>query len=272
MTSHLYKLEGAGNDFVLGIGDWAERLATTPALVARLCRRRFGIGGDGALAVFADGARRLRLVYRNADGSPADFCANGTRCAARAGVELLGLEPDLVVETGWVDVPAVVRGSAVTLTLPPPTDAPRRMTLAASGTPWTAWLLEIGVPHLVIEVDMAESFDLAALAPPLRRHSALSDGGANVNVVHDDDDGRLVVRTWERGVENETLACGSGVVAAALVSMAQRRIRILEVVPRSGQILQVEALGEPPECGTRLTGPAHLLAELSPCEELLAGF
>ena len=123
--------EGAGNDFVLGVGAWAGRLDSEPDLVRRLCDRRRGIGADGTLSLTAVGAGRVRLGYRNADGGEAVFCANGTRCAARAAVELLGCDPMVVVETGWAEVPAVVDGSQVSLELPPPEAGPRDPVIAA---------------------------------------------------------------------------------------------------------------------------------------------
>jgi diaminopimelate epimerase len=265
----LLKVEGAGNDFVLGSGRWAERIAAEPLLVARLCDRRRGLGADGALALFPEAADRLRLVYRNRDGSVAAFCANATRCAARVGVELLGLAPCLEVHTGWVPIPARVAGAAVTLDLPGPVPAPRPLTLTAGGRVWTGWFLTVGVPHLVLPVADLDLLDLPSVAPPLRCHPLLGPDGANVSFVHYCSDGVLAVRSWERGVEGETLACGSGVVAAALVAMAGSERRVLECLPRSGDPLLVEAIGEPPGCPSRLTGPARIVARLEPTSELL---
>ncbi len=118
MNHRLLKVEGAGNDFLLGIGDWARRLADEPDLVARLCDRRRGLGADGVLALSQESSSRVRLIYRNTDGSPSPFCGNGTRCAARVAVELLGLASPLVVETDWAAIPAEVVGPLVTLELP----------------------------------------------------------------------------------------------------------------------------------------------------------
>jgi len=98
VRSEIYKLEGAGNDFVLGVGAWAGRLDSEPDLVRRLCDRRRGIGADGTLALEAVATDRVRLGYRNADGGEAVFCANGTRCAARAAVELLPMAPAVPLE------------------------------------------------------------------------------------------------------------------------------------------------------------------------------
>jgi len=271
VRSALFKVEGAGNDFVLGVGAWAGRLDNEPDLVRRLCDRRRGIGADGTLALEALGADRVRLGYRNADGSEAVFCANGTRCAARAAVELLGCDPMVVIETSWADIPAAVDGSSVSLELPPPQSGPQRPEAAEPDGLSNGLSLKIGVPHLVIETTELTDLDLAVVAPPLRRHAAFGSEGANVNFYEVEKDGALRVRTWERGVEAETLSCGSGMTAVALVVMADRRTDRVELVPLSGDRLVVEALGKPPVCATRFTGPARFVAKLDPSEDLLRG-
>ena len=134
-TGALWKMEGAGNDFLLGAGRWAERLAEDEALVADLCRRHRGIGADGVLALFPESGRGLRLVYRNADGSRAAFCANGTRCAALAAVRFLGFPPDLILVTDRMEVRARVweGDGRVRLDLPRPTFLRPELTLEAAG-------------------------------------------------------------------------------------------------------------------------------------------
>jgi len=267
----LLKVEGAGNDFLLGIGDWAERLAADAALVARLCRRRRGLGADGALAVFPHGETAVRVHYRNSDGTRAAFCANGSRCAARAGSELLGLGPALEVVTDWAALPAVVEGDRVTLELPAPPSGPKELALEAAGQTWRCWFLELGVPHLVVSIRSGlEELVLDRVAPSLRAHPQLGAEGANVTFVADGGTDRISVRSWERGVEGETLSCGSGVVAAGLIWAAHRRARRLTVATRSGEDLVVEAVGEPPVCASRLEGRARFLARLEPLDELLA--
>jgi diaminopimelate epimerase len=268
---HLLKVEGSGNDFLLGTGAWADRLGSEPELVRRLCSRRRGIGADGTLALTVVSERTARIVYRNADGGEARFCANGTRCAARAAVDLLGVAPSLTVRTAWTDIPAVVERDTVSLELPPATAAGGQSHVQASPPLGTVSSVEVGVPHLVVEsrAPLGE-LDLNLLAPPLRAHPALGPEGANVNIFSSADDGVVEVRSWERGVEGETLSCGSGLVAVALVVMADRGLRTLRLRPASGDLLTVEARGEPPACAARLTGPARIVAEIRPAEELLA--
>jgi diaminopimelate epimerase len=269
VRSELYKLEGAGNDFLLGVGSWARRLESEPLLVRGLCDRRRGIGADGTLALEAIDADRVRLGYRNADGSEGAFCGNGTRCAARAAVELLGCPQKVVIETGWAQIPAAVDGSSVCLELPPPQARPTRVEVALPEGISSGLLVKIGVPHLVIETTGLADLDLEEVGPPLRRHAAAGPEGANVDFFEVEPGGALKVRTWERGVEAETLSCGSGMVAVALVVMAERGADHIELLPLSGDRLFVEALGAPPVCETRFTGPARFVAKIDPAEEFL---
>lgn len=269
MRPRLFKVEGAGNDFLLGIGAWADRLAHDADLVRRLCHRRLGVGADGAIALTAESSDRVRLVHRNADGGEAEFCANGTRCAARAAVELLGCEARLVVETGWREIPAEVDGSEVKLEIPALSETPGNPAIDTPDGISDLRFLDVGVPHLVAAASDLSGLDLSAVAPPLRSHPALAPHGANVNFYAIDPEGAVRVRTWERGVEGETLSCGSGMVAVALVVMAAHDLRRLVLVPASGDRLTVEALGEPPSCSTRFTGPTRCIAEIEPSDELL---
>jgi diaminopimelate epimerase len=242
-------------------------LAEDGALVARLCNRHRGVGADGALALFRRAADRVALVYRNADGGLASFCANGTRCAARAAVELLACAPELAIETQWVAIPARVSGSEVRLDLPAITGAVG-LEVVVAGATRTARLLTVGVPHLVLWVEDLNGLDLAALAPPLRHDSRLGDDGANIDFVAPTVSG-IRLRSFERGVEDETLCCGSGVVAAGLLELARRGGRKVEVEARSGDVLLVEAAGEAFGGAVSLTGPTRFIAVLEPQPELI---
>ena len=265
MSSRLVKVEGAGNDFLLGTGAWAQRLCDETALVIQLCDRRRGIGADGTLAVFVEGTDAIRLVHHNADGSPSAFCANGTRCAARAAVELLGLPKNLLISTGWVEIPAVVRGTEVSLELPPPS-ASVDLALETDHDRWPGTQLTVGVPHFVASVDDLDCPIIEALGPRLRSHPGLGSEGANIHFVQTRDDGSLGIRSFERGVKTEVDCCGSGVVAAALVRLALTGERTITVVPKSGDRLEVESLGRAPGAPSRLTGPARLVAEIEPLD------
>ncbi len=238
------KMSGAGNDFLV----WGEPVTVGAAeiiAIRRLCRRGTGVGADGVLFVHPDGPGRVIVDYRNADGSVGRFCGNGTRCAARFAV-LRGMAAErLVVKTGWGDVEAHVEKRRVTLSLPEPVAAGRTVSsLDPTGTlARDAFAVAVGVPHVVAFA--AEGVDLAALdlsrfGPALRRHPEMREG-ANANVARVVAPSRLLVRTWERGVEAETLACGSGVVATAVTACALGLARApVALETRSGETLVVD--------------------------------
>ena len=238
------KMSGAGNDFVMFLGapsGGAEEAAT----IRRLCDRRTGIGADGVLFVRRAGAE-IAADYFNADGAAARFCANGTRCAARLAARSLGAGETFVVRTGWGPVGArVAPDGRVTISFPEAVRPGRTLSTLSLGGAIAAEAVEVtvGVPHLVVAVESEEalaSLDLPRLGPPLRHHPEMPEG-ANVNFVAQMGRGSIALRTWERGVENETLACGSGTVASAVVACrAAGEAPPVSARTRSGETLVVD--------------------------------
>ena len=182
---------------------------------------------------------------------------------------MLGCEKRLVVETAWKPIPAEVDGSEVRIEIPALSEAPGLPAIDAPDGVYDLRFLLVGVPHLVAIASNLPGLELSAIGPSLRDHPALAPHGANVNFYEVDSDGAVHLRTWERGVEGETLSCGSGMVAVALVVMEARDLRRVELIPASGDRLIGEALGQPPRCPVRLTGPAHFIAEIEPSEDFL---
>lgn len=268
------KLHGAGNDFLVFDGRADASLEDRlPTLVPSLCDRRLGLGADGVLLLVPLSEGEVRLVYWNADGSEAAFCGNGTRCAARfAAVRWHWKE--MVLRTGFAPIPATVAGDQVTLSLPAPSLVHSVRDLGAGGLRVRAWYLVLGVPHLIVKVPWTDFWKhaLAPLAPELRRHQQLPHGGANVTFVRPQEDGELWARSWERGVEGETLSCGSGAVASALVALAEGwSAAPVAVRTASGRILRVDPDGDPPSSPSRFTGPAEWVANGSVHAEFLGG-
>ncbi len=258
------KLHGAGNDFLLFDGREEPGLASAlPPLVAPLCHRRLGLGADGVLLVLPASASSARVLYWNSDGSEAAFCANGTRCAASFIAARWGWR-EMTLETGYAPVPATVEGADVALDLPAPEEVQPWRELTAAGAEVRGRYLEVGVPHLIVPVEWADFWrrELAPLAPALRSHADLPAGGANVSFVSREGASSLGVRSWERGVEGETLSCGSGDVAAALVALAEGWVAApVAVRTASGRVLTVEPRGRAPHCPSRLSGPAEWIAD-----------
>jgi diaminopimelate epimerase len=237
MKVPFWKLSGAGNDFVLLHG--LPRARSGPALARRLCDRRRGVGADGLLSVARRGGR-ARLDYWNADGSAA-FCGNGTRCGALwASARGLVSGRRFVLDTirGPLEV-ALTGASRAEVRMPAPKGFRLGLRLKALGRAWTVHFVDTGVPHAVVFVPNAASVDVRAAGRALRFHRAFGRAGANVDFV-ERRGGTLILRTYERGVEDETLACGTGVVAAAAVARALGKTRDrVKIRVRGGDVLNV---------------------------------
>ena len=222
-----------------------------------------------------DGPPRIVADYYNADGGASRFCANGTRCAARLAHEKLHAAPELVVQTGWGAVGARVWADGrVTLELPESVAEGRTLETGLGKGILSAEAVEVsvGVPHLVVFLEEGvdlDALDLHTFGPPLRRHPDMPEG-ANANFVKAGKESAIAVRSWERGVEDETLSCGSGTVAAAVVHALRAGAHPpIRVATRSRETLVVDFRLE----GTvardvKLTGDARLLFEgtLDPAE------
>jgi len=222
LPSHFVKMAGGGNDFLVFESDGRFLDMEDRRRLALICRRGLSVGADGALFLSPGETGHVRVDYFNADGGHASFCANGTRCAARYAVRhQLVARVNPTLETGWGPIEARVDGERVTLALPPVSPPGDPIPISGRGLPPTAIPLEVGVPHLVVFLrgDLGK-LAIDRLAPPLRNHPKLPDG-ANVNFVKTAGANRIEVRTFERGVEGETLSCGSGVVAAAIAAGRQ---------------------------------------------------
>jgi diaminopimelate epimerase len=217
MKVPFWKLTGAGNDFVLLEG--LPRGRSGAALARRLCDRRFGIGADGLLVV-SRSRQETRLLYWNADGS-ASFCGNGTRCAAlwtAARGRNASRSFPIRTNRGLRRARLTGRGRAE-VTMPWPRDLRLDLSLKLSGRAVAAHFVDTGVPHCVVFVPDVDSVDVRTLGRALRFHPAFGKAGANVDFVTARR-GALTLRTYERGVEDETLACGTGIVASAVVARA----------------------------------------------------
>jgi diaminopimelate epimerase len=262
-------MAGGGNDFAV-FDDRAEAVADPGELARRLTTRRLSVGGDGIILLRRSERASVRMVYHNADGSLADFCANGTRCAARASV-LLGLAPaEMTIETGYAVVPATVDGDRVTLTLPLPTEVAEEKPLRLrDGSTVRGSYLMVGVPHYVIFIEGdLWSLDIDGRGSEIRRHPDLP-AGANANFVKVTGPSEISVRTWERGVEAETLSCGSGVVASSFMAVRLGKAASpLRVLTRSGIRYAVEVS----EAAVRLTGDARVVYRGETTGETVTGF
>jgi diaminopimelate epimerase len=213
-----YKMSGSGNDFVMvdAINSPSQDL-TAAERVQAICARGTGIGADGLVLLERSWAADFKMLYLNSDGSRADLCGNAALCSVRLAVEL-GIMPvgECHVETDAGVLSARLLPTGPEVDLKPVSDVKQKLPFRlAGGERWIGFALA-GVPHLVVRVDDVEQVDVVGRGRPLRYDPTLSQG-ANVNFVSPDGDGGWRIRTYERGVEGETLACGTGAVATAIV-------------------------------------------------------
>ncbi len=259
--TEFYKLSGAGNDFLALVEPESEPL---PEAIRAWCARGVSIGADGLFTLVREADGVARMIHYNADGGRAELCVNGTRCAARLAFHLGWADAAITVRTDSGDVSAAAAAaSTVRLELPPPTETPEAVTLELNGRTVAGWRTRVGVPHLVIAwTQDLDSAPVAELGPPLRAHAALGDAGANVHWVDYQDRHRFAIRSFERGVEAETLACGSGVLAATLVGVTTGRTELpVEAATRGGFVFEVRGSTANGRCRSwSLAGDARLVA------------
>lgn len=236
-----YKMSGSGNDFILvdnrsGIVD-EENLGP---FIASICRRRVSVGADGVILIEPSDRADFKWRYFNADGGEVEMCGNGGRCAARLAY-LKGIAgPRLRFETRSGVIQAEVNGRRVKLEMPEPTSPDIDYELQVEGKALTVSSIAVGVPHVVIWVVDLERSPVFGLGRTIRYHQRYAPAGTNVNFVKQLDDGTFAIRTYERGVEDETLACGTGSVATALVAAAKGMASSPAVLhTRGGEVLNV---------------------------------
>lgn len=244
-----FKYQGAGNDFIM-VDDRSGHFNLTQNQIARICDRRFGIGADGLILLQKDAGADFRMVYYNADGGESTMCGNGGRCIV-AFAQQLGL-----IQTKTVFVAAdglheaTIEEDLVNLKM---TD------VAEISTDGTVYFLNTGSPHHVEFREGLEGINVAEEGARIRHAPQYSPGGSNVNFAEKMPEDVLKLRTYERGVEAETLACGTGATAAALVLMAQTHRHAVRVEVLGGT-LWVSA--EPAGKGFKniwLKGPAQFV-------------
>lgn len=270
------KMAGGGNDFVM-IDNRSGRIGDASELTKKICTRALSVGADGLILIEHSTRATVRMRYYNRDGSLAAFCANGTRCAARFAFVSVMAGKKMTIETDAGIVGAEIGdGGVVTLTLPPPHAFRAQRPVSVGDKTVRGSSLMVGVPHYVVFLrDDLWVQDIAPLGSAIRTHPELvPDGGANVNFVVVRDDHSIEVRTYERGVEAETLSCGSGVVASAVTSALFGKVKSpVSVLTRSGITLEVsfDARQGAVE-NVQLRGDARIIFRATITPETLEGF
>ena len=235
------KMSGCGNDFVIidnrnGLVDESNLVA----FVTGICRRRMSVGADGVILIEDSPTADFAWRFFNADGSRAEMCGNGARCAARFALMngIAGARMSFETDVGRVH--AQVEGRSVKVKMTDPHGFRRDVPVALSAGEIRVGFIDTGVPHAVAVVADLEAVDVLATGREIRRHAAFGPSGTNADFIRREPAGGIAIRTYERGVEGETLACGTGAVAGALV--AADRLGLESPVPvrtRSGEVITV---------------------------------
>ncbi|MFH1477988.1 MAG: diaminopimelate epimerase [Verrucomicrobiota bacterium] len=240
MKQPFWKMHGAGNDFILLDDRPARFPCADAALIRRLCDRHAGIGSEGLLLVQPSMRGNFRMRFFNPDGVEAGMCGNGARCIARLAHDLGAAPSSMHIETIAGTLAADVLSDAVRLQLPAPTDCRCHQTLALSDRTIRYHAIHTGVPHVVVETQALDGMDVCRIGAGIRHHAAFAPQGTNVNFMTVTGTHALCVRTYERGVEAETPACGTGITACALIAGYLGRVTPpVHVTCKHGDVLEV---------------------------------
>jgi diaminopimelate epimerase len=235
------KMSAAGNDFII----IDNRLHTIAAdrgseLAAHLCRRKLSVGADGLILIEESPRADFKWSFFNADGSEAEMCGNGGRCVARYAVINSIAPPTLTFETLAGVIKAEIMGARVKLQLPLPFDLTCDYKLVLDGESYLLNSITVGVPHVVVFVDDLLNTPVVELGRKIRFADHFRPAGTNVNFARIMNDSTIAIRTYERGVEDETLACGTGSVASALITHEKRETKSpVSVRTQGGEALSV---------------------------------
>ena len=265
MATKFYKMTGSGNDFVMLDG----RTTTPPewpsARIVEICDRRNGVGADGLVILTPEDQHTVRMSFFNSDGSEASMCGNAALCSTTLATRL-GMVPasGMRLATGAGTFPTKTTGRPFVSSLNlPDFELPEVAPIPLEAGEEAIWFSTVGVPHLTVLVQDVEKIDLSHRGRELRFHSGAGRSGANVNFLTPGEPGAWLMRTYERGVEGETLACGTGAVASAVALARFGGGQLpMDIVSRSGKPLAVRAQISG-KCATDvwLTGEGRLVFE-----------
>jgi diaminopimelate epimerase len=236
-----FKMSGSGNDFILI--DNREKVVEENGVsdrIKKVCRRQMSVGADGFILVENSDNVDFKWRFFNADGSLAEMCGNGARCAARFAF-LNGIAgKEMAFETDAGIVRASVSGRDVKIEMPEPKDIKTDYIIELEKGSLSVNSVNTGVPHVVVMVDKLDRVDVVKQGREIRYCKSFAPAGTNVNFMSLQNDGSIAIRTYERGVEDETLACGTGSVAGAVIMAYKEKINSpVKVRTKSGAFLNI---------------------------------
>ena len=236
------KMSGSGNDFI--VIDNRKSMIKTSAkrdFVRKICVPKFSVGADGVIFVENSEKVDFKWDFYNADGSSAEMCGNGARCVAQYAYMKKISSEKISFETVAGIIEAEIKGSYVRVKLTAPKDLQRNIDIDINGTKFKVDRLNTGVPHAIVYSNDITNEDVRGIGQSIRAHPVFSPGGTNVDFVQKLGEDLLYVRTYERGVEDETLACGTGVVASALLASEANLVSPpVRVQTQGGEVLVVD--------------------------------
>lgn len=241
MKIPFWKMHGASNDFIL-VDDRAGHFPVSDRnWLASLGPRRTGVGAEGIILIQPSQQADFRMRFFNPDGSEVEMCGNGARCVARLANEIGAAPEQMTIDTVAGRLRAQVRGDRVRLWLTAPRDWRLDRTVTVEGTTLAYGFVNSGVPHVVAEVEDLDACPVFRFGRAIRNHADFAPAGTNANFISVTGPNALRIRTYERGVEDETLACGTGIAASALVAARRQRVRApVAVRAASGDVLNVD--------------------------------
>lgn len=241
MKIPFWKMHGAANDFVL-VDDRALKFPVADTnWIASIGARRTGIGCEGIILIQPSDKASFRMRFFNPDGSEVEMCGNGARCVARLAHEIGAAPARMTIDTVAGILSAEALGDQVRLLMTPPKDWRLNRTLTLDGRKVAYGFVNSGVPHAVVEPEDLAACDVQKMGAGIRYHADFAPKGTNANFIQVTGPRSLKIRTYERGVEGETLACGTGIVASALVAARTGRVSApVSVTAASGDVLTVD--------------------------------
>ena len=236
-----FKMSGSGNDFILiDNRDHALAVGNIAAFVRTVCERKVSVGADGLIIIENSGRADFRWRFFNADGSEVDMCGNGARCAARFAYIRGIAKEKMSFDTAAGIIEAEVKGDTVKVKLTEPHGMKANISVTIDGKPTAVSFVNTGVPHCVLFVHGLDGYDVFNIGRKIRYHKEFQPEGTNANFMEVIDRHTIRIRTYERGVEDETLACGTGAVASAIISSSQGLVESpVDVRVKSGETLKI---------------------------------
>jgi len=233
------KVSGLGNDFILIDNRDGKLIGDEREFFRKICQRRIAVGSDGVILLEKSDRADFKYRHFNSDGSRAEMCGNGARCIAYYAVQKGIADSSLLFEMNDVIYQATVEQNNVSIQMPSPTEIRTDLNIKIENSLSLGGFVRIGVPHLVLFSDDVMHLDVNEIGRKYRYHPAFTEG-TNVNFVQIVDSRTIKIRTYERGVEAETLACGTGAVSSGIISFVQKNIHPPISVITMGGFLTIE--------------------------------